>query len=88
MILAMIVSFNPMVAGGVRDLAGILRFGRDFDSAEMVGNIGLPMCLAAFSIYLAFEILSAVLFGYWGVKRRIKNREGMNLSDLEKKAEE
>ena len=85
LVLAAIFGFNPIFSGGVRDLAGLILFGADFDSAAMVEKIGLPVCFFAFLIYLSLEILSAMLFGYWGMKRRIKNREGMVLSDGEPK---
>ncbi len=75
MIIAGILSFNPIFAGGVRDLAGIMSFGSDFDSAAMIEKINLTMCLAAFGIYIVFEILAALGFGYLGVKRREKSRK-------------
>ncbi|MBR2353063.1 MAG: hypothetical protein IKA76_00985 [Clostridia bacterium] len=74
MILAAILSFNPILAGGVRDLAGIMSFGKGFDSEAMIEKIKLPMCLAAFAIYIACEIGCALLFGYLGKKRRAKSR--------------
>ena len=87
MILAALMGFNPILSGGVRDLAGILSFGTGFDSAEMIEKIELPTCLFAFVIYLLFEIGFAVLFGYLGVKRREQNRKELISSESEEKIE-
>ena len=83
MVLAIILNFHPVVSGGVRDLAGILSFGSGFDSVSMIEKLELPLCILAFLIYLVFEILTALAFGYLGVRRREKSRKELFSKETE-----
>ena len=77
MALALVFRFNPILSGGVRDLAGILSFGSGFDSVDKIEKIPLPMGILAFFMYLLFEIGICVWLGYLGKKNREKSREDL-----------
>lgn len=87
--IACLLKFYPFIAGGVRDLAGILSFGTEFASESKIAEIRFGTYLVAFLLYFAFETAVVLLCGIIGKKRRIKNREGLHLTDeTEEHAEE
>ncbi len=77
MLLALVLKFNPILSGGVRDLAGVICLGSGFDSADMIEKIPLFMGVLAFLVYLLFEIGVCVWLGYLGKKNRLKSREAL-----------
>ncbi len=83
LVICLPLKFYPFIAGGVRDLAGILSMGIGFSGEERIGEIYLWAYLAAFALFLLFEIATALICAYAGRKRRIKNREGLNLCEEE-----
>ena len=72
--LSILLVFHPMIAGGTRFLAGLIQMGDGFDSEAWVEYIYLWTYLAAFAIYLAFQIAVATACGYFGKKYRLYNR--------------
>ena len=75
LVLCLLLMFYPFIAGGVRDLAGVIAMGSDFSSKEDIKDIYLWQYLLAFVIDLAYKIGIAMLGGYLGKKKRLKNRE-------------
>ncbi len=87
LILCLPLKFYPFVAGGVRDLAGILSMGTAFASEEMIGEIRFWAYLVAFAVFLILEIAVALVCAKMGVRKRLKNREGLNLCEDGSKGE-
>ncbi len=81
LILCLPLKFYPFIAGGVRDLAGLLSMGTGFSAPEAVSEIRFWAYLVAFAIFLWFQIGTALVCGYVGKKRRLKSREGLNLCE-------
>lgn len=77
LLLCLLLMFYPFIAGGVRDLAGVLGMGSGFSSASDIENIYLWQYLLAFVIDLAYKIGVAILCAYIGKAMRLKNRESI-----------
>ena len=77
LLLCLILMFYPFIAGGVRDLAGVIGMGSKFDSETDIEKIYLWQYLLAFVIDLAYKIGVACLVGYLGKAKRLKNRESI-----------
>ena len=73
----LILMFYPFIAGGVRYLAGLLCMGSGFDSADCIPDIFLWAYLAAFFIYLMFQIGCALLGALIGKRMRLKIRASL-----------
>lgn len=84
MILVLLLNFNPIFSGGVRDLAGVISFGTAFDSANMIEKIPFLANVFAFFVYLLFEISMALLLGFLGKRSREQNRDTLIGENLEK----
>lgn len=74
-LLCTVLMFYPFIAGGVRDLAGILTMGSHFSSADCIEEIYLWAYLCAFGIDFAFRAAVALVSGAVGKRMRIKSRE-------------
>ena len=72
--LSILLVFHPMIAGGTRSLAGLVQMGSGFDSRAWVEYIYLWTYLAAFAIYLVFQMAVSLVCGYCGKKYRLYNR--------------
>ena len=77
LLLCLLLMFYPFIAGGVRDLAGVIGMGSKFDSASEIEKIYLWQYLLAFVIDLVYRIGIALLAGYLGKATRLKNRENL-----------
>ncbi len=75
--ISLFLMFYPFIAGGTRYLAGALSMGSRFSSETRIDEIYLWAYLAAFGIYLGFEIVISLVFGVVGKKARLKNRESI-----------
>ncbi len=75
LLLCLLLMFYPFIAGGVRDLAGVIGMGSGFSSESDIENIYLWQYLLAFVIDLIFKIGIAILCAYFGKAKRLKNRE-------------
>ncbi len=75
LLLCLVLMFYPFIAGGVRDLAGVIGMGTEFSSEADIENIYLWQYLLAFVIDLAYKMGVAILCAYMGKAKRLKNRE-------------
>lgn len=80
LILCIVLMFTPFMAGGVRELAGVLSMGDHFNSASMIEDIYLWMYLVAFAIHLAYEIAVCMLCGWLGKWKRLRDRSKLCIS--------
>ena len=75
LLLCLVLMFYPFIAGGVRDLAGVIGMGSGFSSESDIESIYLWQYLLAFCIDLVYKIGVAILCGYLGKAKRLSNRE-------------
>ena len=75
--IATLLGFYPFIAGGTRYLAGLIDMGTHFDSLEMIEDIYLWSYLGAFAIYSALYVVSALVCGYLGRKKRLDIRSSL-----------
>ena len=74
LLLCLLLMFYPFIAGGVRDLAGLIGMGGNFDAASKIEEIYLWQYLVAFGMDLVYKIGIAILAGYFGKAKRLRNR--------------
>lgn len=75
LLLCVVLMFTPFMAGGVRDLAGVLTMGNSFYSAAMIEEITLWMYLLAYGIFFVFEAAVCLACGYLGKAQRLRQRK-------------
>lgn len=75
LLLCIVLMFTPFMAGGVRDLAGVLTLGDHFDSKAMIEEITLWMYLLAYGIFVLFEAAVCLACSWIGKTRRLRQRE-------------
>lgn len=72
---ALLLKFEPFVAGGVKYLAAIFEFGVSIGADSKAEMIGLIDYLLAFVIFSAIYMASYLGFGILGRKKRMADRE-------------
>ena len=78
-LVSIVFVFHPIISGGVRALAGIINDGKNFTSAERVGEIYLWQYAVSFVVCVVFLIVVLNVCAFIGKNnRRIgrKNIEG------------
>ena len=69
--------FTPFMAGGVRDLAGVLTMGNYFDSKAMLEEITLWTYLLAYGIFFVWEATVCVSCNWIGKTQRLRERDDL-----------
>lgn len=87
-LIGILFGFPPITSGGIRNLAGIIRFGVRFDSLEMLTEIPLVAKLVAFLIYAVIFCLIAILAGKRGAERRARDRQTLDTQKKKTEQEE
>ena len=75
LLLALLFKFHPFISGGVLYLAGIFESGSSFANGADIEYIGIFDYLPAYAICFALGLVSYLVFGKFGMKKRLKDRE-------------
>lgn len=77
LLLCIVLMFTPFMAGGVRDLAGILTAGDGFHSKSMIEEITLWTYLLSYGIFFIFEVAICLACGFIGKTQRLRRRKDL-----------
>ena len=77
LILCVVLMFTPFIAGGVRDLAGVITMGDGFNSSAMIEEITLWMYLLSYGIVFVFEVAVCLACGAIGKNKRLRDRQAL-----------
>ncbi len=75
LLLCILLKFYPFIGGGTVYLAGIFESGAAFTSASYIEYIGFIDYLLAFVIFSAGYLVTLLICGKIGEKKRIRDRE-------------
>ena len=75
MILCVVLMFTPFMAGGVRELAGVLTMGEHFNDLSRLEDVYLWTYLAAYGIHWVYELGICMAFGALGRWKRLRDRK-------------
>lgn len=78
LLLCVVLMFTPFMAGGVRDLAGVLTMGDGFNSKSMIEEITLWTYLLSYGIFFVLEMAVCLTLGWFGMKQRLRERENLH----------